>query len=243
MTLSEILDYYAGLLIIQYKNKTKAKATVKLMVNQSICDDLVQIEETCFDLDTAIGIQLEILGKIVGVERDIYGLDLGHTYFNFTRYIGSPASDGFGRYADYPEEELFYRYNNYAIYSLTDFELRSLIYLKIIFNNKYSSFKNLKESIYAKFSNDIDLAESPLGIDTSDFLFWNFTRYVGSPDSLGFGRYDDSPYMDEFYRYAYFGLMQLTYTVKDPYHNAFAAGVFLDIVPKPMGVQVNAVYS
>lgn len=243
MTLDQILDYYAGLLIIQYRIKPKAKATVRLIVNQTVCDGLVQVEQGCFDLDTAIGIQLDILGKIVGVQRNIYGLDLGHTYFNFTRYVGTPASEGFGRYSEQPDEDLFYRYGIYGIYTLTDFELRALIYLKIIFNNKYSSFKNIKEAIYVKFGSDIDVAESPLGIDFSGYTFWNFTRYSGTPDSNGFGRYSDAPYVYYDYRYAYSGLMQLTYRVNEVYRNAFESGVYLNIIPKPMGVTVNAVYN
>jgi hypothetical protein len=243
MTLDEILDYYSDLLIIQYRIKPKAKATVRLIVNQTVCDGLMQVEQNCFDLDTAIGNQLTILGKIVGVPRDVYGLDLAHIFFSFTRYATSIASIGFGRYNSQPDLDVFYRYRSFAIYTLTDFELRSLIYLKIIFNSKYSSFKNIKEALYAKFGNDIDIAESPLGIDTSGFTFFNFTRYSGTPASTGFGRYFDSPYIDYFYRYAYSGLMQLTYNVKTVYQNALAAAVYLEILPKPMGVKANVVYS
>ena len=86
MTVDEILAQYAGLLIVQYKNKPKASMTVKLLVNQSLCDGLPLTEQTCFDLETAIGAQLNILGKIVGVPRTVYGLDLAHYYFIFTRY-------------------------------------------------------------------------------------------------------------------------------------------------------------
>jgi hypothetical protein len=243
MTLKEILDYYAGLLIVQYRIKPKARATIRLLTNQAACNGLVEAERTCFDLDTAQGAQLDVLGRIVGVPRNVYGLDLAHEYFSFTRYLTSEASVGFGRYNAQPEEELFYRYNNYAIYTLTDFEMRTMIYLKIIFNNKYSSFKHLKDAIYAKFGNDIDIAESPLGIDTSGFTYWNFTRYSGSPASTGWGRYSDSPFTGNMYRYAFSGLMQMTYRVKSQYANAIAAAVFLHIIPKPMGVRVNVVYN
>ena len=242
MTLDDILNYYAKLLIIQYRIKPKAKATIRLLANQSVCDGLVQAEQTCFDLDTAIGAQLTILGKIVGVPRNVYGLDLGHIYFNFTRCIGEPASNGFGRANMQPDADLFYRANNYAIYTMTDFELRAAIYLKIIFNNKYSSFKNIKEALYAKFKGDIDISESPLSRNITGYTYFNFTRAFNTPASNGFGRATDSPYADYFYRSAYSGLMQVTYSVKNIYKNAIQACIFLNIIPKPMGVKVNAVY-
>jgi hypothetical protein len=170
-------------------------------------------------------------------------LDLGHTFFSFTRYLTSIASVGLGRYSSQPDANSFYRYNDFATYTLTDFELRALIRLKIIFNTKYSSFKYLKESIYAAFGSDMDISESPIGINTTGYTFFNFTRYSGSPASSGFGRYTDSPYVYYIYRYAYSGLMQLTYTVKLTYQKAFEAGIFLNIIPKPAGVKVNAVYN
>jgi len=243
MTLLDILQYYADLLICQYRGKSKASDTIKALVNNSACDGLVQTEQTCFDLDVAIGAQLDVLGRIVGVPRNVYGLDLGHTFFSFTRYIGSPASVGFGRYADQPDSDYFYRYNNYATYTLTDFEMRFLIKLKIIYNTKYSSFKYLKEAIYSAFGNDIDIAESAIGTDITRYTFFNFTRYSGTPASTGFGRYSDNPYRYYCYRYAYSHLMQLTYSVKSTYQTAFEAGVFLDIIPRPAGVKVNALYS
>jgi hypothetical protein len=233
MELQEILEYYSGLLIVQYREKEKAINTTRVFVNQSVCDGIMEAEKICFDLDTALGAQLTVLGKIIGVERNVYGLDLGHVFFNFTRYLGSPASYGFGRYNAQPDADLFYRYNNYAIYTLTDFEMRALIYLKIIF----------KEALWAKFRDQIDIAESPLGVDTDGYTFFNFTRYSGTPASVGFGRYEDDPYIDYIYRYAYSGLMQLTYQVKTIYQNAVEAAVFLNIMPKPMGVQVNVVYN
>ena len=242
MTLLEILQYYADLLIVQYRSKPKAADTIKAVVNNSACDGLVQVEQTCFDLDTAIGEQLDILGRIVGVPRNVYGLDLGHTFFSFTRYLTSIASVGFGRYNAQPDANNFYRYNNFATYTLTDFEMRALIRLKIIYNTKYSSFKYLKEALYDVFGDDIDIAESPLGVDTSGYTFFNFTRFSGSPASTGFGRYSDNPYVYYWYRYAYSGLMQLTYTVKSTYQKAFEAGIFLDIIPRPAGVKVNALY-
>ena len=167
MTYDELLKYYSGLLIIQYRAKTKAIATIKLLVNSVYSDDLPREIQTCFDLDTAVGAQLDIIGRIVGVPRNIFGLNLVHTFFSFTDY-SSGASIGFGDYSDSPySEDLFYQYNLNAVYTLSDYELSTLIKLKIIANCKYTSLKDIKEALYANFAGDIDITDT--GVMTATY--------------------------------------------------------------------------
>lgn len=233
MDIEAIKSYYEALLIFQYRTKAKAKEHIRLLAGLPACDGMLEQEMTCFDLATASGEQLEFLGRIVGVEREVYGLDLEHSFFSFTRYADTPDSVGFGRYTDDPySTDLLLRYNNWAVYTLTDFEMRALIKLKIIFNNAYSSLKYLKEALYTAFAGDIDVSEpSPVG----DEIF-NFTRFDGSPESYGFGRFDDDPYEGSIMRYSEYEVMKLDYYVKTLYYNAWAAAEYLGIVPKPCGV-------
>lgn len=161
MSYLDILDEYQGLLIIQYKTKTKANATIKLLVNQSLCDGLPLDLMRAFDLDTASGDQLDILGRIVGVPRQVYGLDLIHTFFELTDYEEETSTVGFGRYNDNPySTDLFLRYNNDATYSMSDFEMREVIRMKIIQNNTWSTLKDLMESLYAAFGTEIRLTDN-----------------------------------------------------------------------------------
>ena len=244
MTDPALLTYYADLLITQYRVKTRARDTIKLLANQNLCDGLPQEEMSCYDLDIALGDQLTVLGKIVGIPRAVYGLDLLHTFFNFTRYDGTPASTGFGRYSDVPYgNDLWYRYNNFAIYTLTDFELRTLIRLKVIYNCYGSSFKDIKDGLWYNFHGSIDAIDSGYSANTSGYTFFNFTRYSGTPASTGFGRYTDYPYIDYWDRYSYHNIMNLTYMVNSIYQNAFTAGLFLDAIPAPMGVGITTVYN
>lgn len=228
-----VKEYFAKLLITQYRGKPRAEATVSLLAALPGCDGLLAQEMAAFDLNTATGAQLDILGRIVGVNREVFGLDLEHTFFSFTRYDGEPESVGFGRYADDPySDDLFLRYNNWATYTLTDFEMRTLIKLKIIFNSAFSSYKNLKDALYAAFSGDIDVVEPTIYAEDG----FSFTRYDASPASVGFGRYDDDPYSGNVLRYSQYEVMKLDFNVKAVYANAWAAAEFLGIVPKPMGV-------
>lgn len=156
VTDQSLLEYYSGLLIAQYHNQPNMIATTQLLVNQSLCDGLPQELRVCFDLNTAVGAQLNIIGEIVGVPRNIFGLDLAHTFFAYTNYVGSPAAIGFGSYLDSPySNSLFRSYFDSATYTLTDFEMRTLIQIKILFNNIFSSTKNIVEGMWAIFGDNV----------------------------------------------------------------------------------------
>lgn len=244
MTLAEIRQYYADLIIWQYRIKPKAIDTVKLLVDQAICDDIFTEIQNAFDVDTAVGDQLTILGRTVGVNREVLGLDLSHTYFSFTDYVGSPASIGFGDYTDSPYgPDLFYDYFDYASYVLTDFELRFLIKMKIIFNNMGPDMGYVADALWAAFGTDVQVLDGVANAADYANTYFNFTDYNGVPDSNGFGDYTDSPYpTGYFYDYDEYMGMTITYNVASVYENAFTAGLYLEIIPKPMAVGVLVNY-
>lgn len=66
--MSAIDTYYSNLLILQYHNKPKAKATVEATVGL-LPDELIQEVIAGFNIETAVGKQLDILGIYVGVDR------------------------------------------------------------------------------------------------------------------------------------------------------------------------------
>lgn len=156
-----VLTEYSNLLTVQYKTKPKMVATTQLLVAQSLCDGLPQQLQTCFNLDTAVGAQLNILGNIVGVPRNIYGLDLSHTFFAYTDYATSLGGLGFGSYTDSPySSSLFRSYFDSATYTLTDFEMRSLIKIKILFNNIFSSTKNIVDGLWELFGYNVSFVDN-----------------------------------------------------------------------------------
>ena len=61
-------SYYSNLLIMQYHNKPKAKATIEATAGL-LPDDLIMEVINGFDIETAVGKQLDILGEYVGVDR------------------------------------------------------------------------------------------------------------------------------------------------------------------------------
>ena len=68
-TLQNIEEYYTNLLIVQYHNKPKARKTIKLMARLLWTNMVLLQIRDAFDWKTATGMQLDIIGKWVGVDR------------------------------------------------------------------------------------------------------------------------------------------------------------------------------
>ena len=70
-------NYYSNLLITQYKRKpkdpskpkNKAQQTIELLARLAVFGELPKKVEKGFDPDTAVGPQLDIIGKFYGVDR------------------------------------------------------------------------------------------------------------------------------------------------------------------------------
>lgn len=70
---SNIVQYYADLLIIQYRSKPKANATIKTMVGIILQNGILQDVLNAFNPETCVGKQQDILGKWIGVDRYYLG--------------------------------------------------------------------------------------------------------------------------------------------------------------------------
>lgn len=74
-TVEELKKYYSDLLILQYLNLTNATAMIRALVEPVIMDQLPIAVQDAFEIGTAAGDQLDVIGKYVGVSRNGYGLD------------------------------------------------------------------------------------------------------------------------------------------------------------------------
>lgn len=73
MTDLELINYYANLLILQYKQRPKAYATIQALVAMPIAEQVPIDVQNAFDISSAIGVQLDVLGKYVGASRNGVG--------------------------------------------------------------------------------------------------------------------------------------------------------------------------
>ena len=70
-TSQELQNYYADLLILQYKTQPKARATIKALIKELYADGSLSEMVNAFNLDTAVGKQLDLLGKYIGLSRQV----------------------------------------------------------------------------------------------------------------------------------------------------------------------------
>lgn len=72
MSVQSTIDYYAKLLILQYLGKAKAYATIKTLVTPVVMDQLPISVQNAYNMTgsgISQGVQLDVLGKYVGVTR------------------------------------------------------------------------------------------------------------------------------------------------------------------------------
>ncbi len=82
-------ESYLDLLILQYRDLTKAEQTITALSSKfEGLFNVVQQFETEFDIDTARGKQLDTLGKIIGLSRIVPGV-ITKVYFGFRNNINA----------------------------------------------------------------------------------------------------------------------------------------------------------
>lgn len=143
----DFTDYYVGLLIVQYKVKPKAQDTIAILTKQAVADNLIENVLECFNLDTAVGEQLTIVGKYIGVPRNIS--DAGTvSFFGFVNYADHSSNvHGFRLYAGgFNLDGFFRRYSSSgsSIETLNDTAYRFLLKLKIILNVSDGTLANVQ---------------------------------------------------------------------------------------------------
>lgn len=168
---SELVDYYVNLLIIQYHNQQKAQATIRLLAETILANGVILDTEEAYNIapalgDTAVGPQLDVIGKYVGVNRYFAEINYGD-YFALVPYLGvpgslpsSPPAFGFETYATFPTS---FDYNGTLVYddivtsqnALSDANFLVLIQLAILRNNMNFSNGAIDEGMWALFGNQI----------------------------------------------------------------------------------------
>jgi hypothetical protein len=142
---TELIAYYVNLLILQYRNKPNAKGTITAIIKALMIYDLIRAVENGYNIDDAVGVQLDILAKYVGVERIATGVDFSRTFFGFVDYAEATPYTGVAGLLPYnevnPPDAQFLKYgvDQESSFRLTDAELRILIKLKIAQNNSNHS--------------------------------------------------------------------------------------------------------
>ena len=159
--LNNFIDYYTNLLIVQYHNKPKAKASIELMTRLLWVDMALMQVRDAFDWRTATGVQLDIIGKWVGVDRFYNGqLFYFRPWFALIDWNREPDNlqGGFSTFDTFDTVEGgFLTYDDILPTQnrLTDDSFRIMIGLKIIKNNISATCKNIDDAIWDYFDGDV----------------------------------------------------------------------------------------
>lgn len=167
--MENLKKYFTNLLILQYKNKPKAKATIEALVTAMFSDTNGNIFPTqiqnAYNLDTAIGKQLDVIGKYVGYDR-VLPIPIDNT-FKYAEYDGSiNPSEGYSEYTEskktYPYAE--YRYSSYQYYNISDETYRKILKMIISLKNKPLSLGFIDQAI-SVFDNKIYVVENDKNLE------------------------------------------------------------------------------
>lgn len=155
--INSLIEYYKSALIVQYKNKPKASATIELYIKTLLADGLCFKVINGYNLDNAVGKQLDIIGKYVGVDRKYLGftLNTGQKYFTFaTKQTPTPSDvcTGFNKNGKITATSDFQGGN-----LLLDNDYRTIIKLKILINNANLSEYDIDSILYIFFGDNITM--------------------------------------------------------------------------------------
>jgi hypothetical protein len=155
----ELVQYYINLLIIQYQNQPKARATIEAVISMLMLYDLMISVRDGYDLDTAVGRQLDIIGKYLGEDRTITGTTFTREYFGFSEY-GDVSPFDFNPYIVYgatPPDVQYRRYeeSSQSLYDLNDDEYRQILRFKLVQNYSDASNQDIDDFLDAYFGSSV----------------------------------------------------------------------------------------
>lgn len=151
--IQDVKNYYADLLILQYRNKPKARETIKIGADIYLGDGVIFQLQDILDIDTAEGAQLDIIGKILDCPRVVQGIYNDMIFFQF--YDG-PDSVGFSTVGN-PQGGNFRTIQNYnqSEYSLPDDDYRFLLKFKSAVNVMRGSERGIDDALWNVFQGDV----------------------------------------------------------------------------------------
>lgn len=156
--IQDVKTYYADLLILQYRNKPKARETIKIGADIYLGDGVIFQLQDILDIDKAEGAQLDIIGKILDCPRVVQGIYNDMIFFQF--YDG-PDSVGFSTVGN-PQGGNFRTIQNYnqSEYSLPDDDYRFLLKFKSAVNVMRGSERGIDDALWNVFQGDVLLKKN-----------------------------------------------------------------------------------
>ena len=188
-TNQDLIDYYSALLILQYKNLPNAKATVQAVIEIIMIYEIIESVKNGYDIDTAIGVQLDILGKYIGISRNIDGIDFTRTYFGYLTYAETPPKTGISGYANYTDPVPDVQFRMYSeeggdVLVLNDEEYRLFQKLRSDINDSNASLYDIDNLLLELFEGAASVSD-PGTMELTYTFPTDKTRIVTIANSVG----------------------------------------------------------
>lgn len=148
-----VKEYYANLLILQYRNKRKARETVKIGADIYMADGLIFQLQDLLDIDKATGATLDLIGKILDAPRIVQGISVDRKFFQFHIDENSMGFSTITTPTNAPMRSI--QNSNLSEYSLPDFDYRILLKYKAVVNVMRGSIGEMDNLLYTVFGDDV----------------------------------------------------------------------------------------
>lgn len=156
-----LIDYYVRRLLYQYQ-KPKAQQTIAIYAKQIIADGIIFQIQDGYELNSAIGAQLDVLGKYIGLSRNIGDPD-PLPFFGFVDYAGGGNPNGFTDYAGGVNTSgVFYEYDYNAqnATALSDAAYLKMLLLKIALNTGDMTLYGIQTRLLELFGDSVRVTDN-----------------------------------------------------------------------------------
>lgn len=167
--LDQIKEWAKSLIILQYRRSEKNQKLIETMVNNLFANNLIwQVQDLCLNVEKSEGVQLDVLGKWVGIDRYYNAIDLWNQKYtslvNFSNVSTSTYDQwqgGFSTFSNFADNDGgFLTYQSWknvrtAVNQMGDEYFRNLIKLKIIKNSIPFTNKNIDDAVWKWGNGDI----------------------------------------------------------------------------------------
>lgn len=155
MTTQEFIDAYKALLILQYSSLPNALGTIDAFIASLVQNQIISQFRDAWNIDTAVGVQLDMLATYRGLSRTVFGVTPGN-YWSLVEYSDASPGSYFG-WAEYNDPDPDWNTEQYndivgVSYKLSDSQLRRLIELKAQFDSSPITLRDLDNILYAFFT-------------------------------------------------------------------------------------------
>ena len=142
-----LVNYYVARIISQYSQGPNAQRLIALMSKQALGDDILTQILYAFNVDTAVGVQLDVIGQYVGVNRNI-NPNGNPPYWGFENYSNSGNTIGLRNYAQNSNTTgVWETYHSAGLpnSALNDDQYRLVIQLQIILNSNNGTLASIQD--------------------------------------------------------------------------------------------------